>query len=98
MNVALVRMHFAALRLGAALRRHWKRIVLGVACGWLISTVVGAFALVWLESIGVLSPEETTPIAGAVIVWSGMALGGVIAYAARPGRTKPGAGAPSTQG
>jgi hypothetical protein len=83
-NVALARVHVTALRLGWAVRRHWKRIGLGVAGGWLIATVLGAFALVWLESRGVISPTDTAPVVGAGIVWSGMALGGLVAYATRP--------------
>jgi ABC-type Mn2+/Zn2+ transport system permease subunit len=89
MNVVLARAHVVALRLGWALRRHWKRIGLGVACGWVIATVLGAIALVWLETRGVISPDDAAPIVGAAFVWSGMALGGVIAYAVRPRRVEP---------
>ena len=88
MNVALARVHVVALRLGWAVRRHWKRIGLGVACGWLGATVLGAIALVWLEIRGVVSPDGTAPIVGAAFVWCGMALGGVIAYAVRPRRVE----------
>lgn len=86
MNALLTRAHVAGLRLGSALRRHWRRIALGVACGWLLSTVLGAFALVWLETRDVISPHETAPLLGGAMVWSGMVLGGLVAYAARPER------------
>lgn len=86
MSVVLARLHVTGLRLGWAVRRHWKRIGVGVACGWLVATVLGAFALVWLESRGVISPTETAPIVAAGIVWFGMAIGGLTAYAVRPRR------------
>jgi hypothetical protein len=83
MTVLLTRMHVAALCLGGALRRYWKRIAVGALCGWLVSTVLGAFALVGLESRALIS-AETSPLLGAALVWSGIGLGSLIAYASRP--------------
>lgn len=71
-------------RLGGALRRYWRRIALGAACGWFASSVGGAFLLVWLESVGFLRSEGTVAVVGAGLVWSGIALGAVVAYAMRP--------------
>jgi hypothetical protein len=83
MTVLLTRMHVAALCLGGALRRYWKRIAVGALCGWLLSTVLGAFALVGLEVHGSIS-AETSPLLGAALVWSGVGLGSLTAYALRP--------------
>jgi len=83
MTLWLTRMHVATLRLGGALRQYWKRIVVGAASGWLVSTVLGAFALVGLESRALIS-ADTSPLLGAGLVWSGIGLGSLIAYASRP--------------
>lgn len=83
MSVWLRRVHIAMSRLGVALRRYWKRIAVGAALGWLTSTVLGAFALVGLEARDVISPE-TSPLLGAALVWSGIGLGSLVAYASRP--------------
>lgn len=83
MTDLLTRMHVTALRLVGALRRYWKRIAVGALCGWLLSTVLGAFALVGLESRALIS-TETSPLLGAALVWSGVGLGSLIAYASRP--------------
>lgn len=83
MTVLLTRMHVAALCLGGALRRCWKRIAVGALCGWLVSTVLGAFALVGLESRALIS-TETSPLLGAALVWGGIGLGSFIAYGSRP--------------
>ena len=83
MTVLLTRMHVAVLCLGGALRRYWKRIAVGALCGWLLSTVLGAFALVGLEVHGSIS-AETSPLLGAALVWSGVGLGSLTAFALRP--------------
>jgi hypothetical protein len=78
-------MHIVTLRLRVALRRYWKRIAVGAACGWLASTVVGAFVLVGLEMQDVIS-AEASPFVGAALVWSGVGLGSLVGYASRPRR------------
>jgi len=83
MTVLLARAHVTALRFRGSLRQYWKRIVLGAFCGWVASSVLGAFALVWLEVQAQIS-SDTSALLGAAIVWSGTALGGLVAYAARP--------------
>ena len=83
MTVWLTRMHVAMLRLGVTLRRYWKRIAVGAVCGWLVSSVLGAFILVGLEARDLIS-AETSPLLGAALVWGGVGLGSLIAYAARP--------------
>ena len=83
MTVLLMRIHLAALRLGGGVRRYWKRIAVGALCGWLVSTVLGAFALVGLESQALIS-TDTTPLLGAALVWGGIGLGSLIAYGSRP--------------
>lgn len=86
MTAVLVRVHVMLVAFGQGLRRHWKRIAIGAFCGWVASTVLGAFALAWLESQHVLSPDGTTPVVAAALVWAGIALGAVLAYAVRPER------------
>lgn len=83
MTVWLRRLHVATLRLGVALRQYWKRVAVGAVCGWLVSTVLGAFVLVVLETRDVIS-TETSPLLGAALVWSGVGLGSLVAYASRP--------------
>jgi hypothetical protein len=79
-------------RLGGALRQYWRRIALGAACGWFASSVGGAFLLVWLESLGLLRSEGSIAVVGTAVVWSGVAIGGLVAYALRP---QPQAAGPS---
>jgi hypothetical protein len=79
-------MQVQALRLRGALGRYWRRIAVGAFCGWLLSSVLGAFTIVWLEWMTVVSSDEAAALLGAAFVWSGTALGGVLAYAARPQR------------
>jgi hypothetical protein len=83
MTGLLGRMHIATLRLRVALRRYWKRVAVGALCGWLVSTVLGAFVLVGLEMEHVIS-AETSPFVGAALVWSGVGLGSLVGYASRP--------------
>lgn len=84
MTALLARAHVESLRLGAAVRRYWRRLLAGAFCGWVGSSVLGAFAVVWLESVGVVGSEQTSLLLGAAIVWSGIALGALVAYAMRP--------------
>lgn len=81
--VWLTRMHVATLGVRDALRVYWKRIAVGAFCGWLISTVLGAFALVGFESFHLIAADDS-PLLGAAIVWMGIAVGSSVAYVARP--------------
>jgi hypothetical protein len=83
MTVWLRRLHVTTLGLGVALRQYWKRVAVGAFCGWLVSTVLGAFVLVALETRDVIS-AETSPLLGAALVWGGIGLGSLVAYASRP--------------
>jgi hypothetical protein len=84
MTRLLARAHVESIRLRSAVRRYWRRIVLGAVCGWFASSVLGAFGIVWLESIGAVRSEEGVALIGAAIVWSGIGLGALVAYAIRP--------------
>lgn len=83
MTAWLARAHVESLRFGAAVRRYWRRLLAGAFCGWVGSSVLGAFAVVWLESEGIVRSEETALLVGAAIVWSGVGLGALVAYAMR---------------
>jgi len=83
MTVWLTRIHVATLRLGDALRRYWKRIAVGALCGWLISSVLGAFALVGFESVHWITAEDSS-VLGPAIVWMGVGVGACVAYVAKP--------------
>lgn len=72
-----------ARRFSAAVRRYWKRILVGAGIGWVLSVVLGAVALVLLENAGVLS-RSGSDTAGIAIVLGGTALGALCAYAIRP--------------
>jgi hypothetical protein len=87
-NRAAVWSILAVGRLAAALRRHWKRVLLGAFVGWVVAVVGGAVALAALEVLGVVS-RETSDALGIVIVFGGMGLGALISYALKP--TTPGA-------
>jgi hypothetical protein len=87
-NRAAVWSFLAIGRLSAALRRHWKRVLLGAFVGWILASVVGAVALVALEILGLVS-RETSDALGIVVVLGGVGLGALIAYALKP--TPPGA-------
>ena len=84
MTTLLARAHLESVRLGSAVRRYWRRMILGAFCGWIGSSVLGAFGIVWLESLGVLRSEATVALVGAGIVWFGIGLGMIVAYAIRP--------------
>ena len=75
--------HVESARLGGAFRQYWRRIIAGAFCGWVASSLLGAFGIVWLEQQGVVASEGTVGIVGAAIVWSGMGLGAIVAYAMR---------------
>ena len=83
MTVWLTRMYVGALSLKGALRDYWKRIAVGALCGWLITSVVGAFAVVGFESAHLITAEDST-LLGAALVWMGMGVGAMVAYVARP--------------
>ena len=83
MTVWLTRVHISALGARDAVRGYWKRIAVGAFFGWLISTVLGAFALVSFESFHLIAADDS-PLLGAAIVWMGIAVGGAVAYVARP--------------
>ena len=91
MTVWLTRLHVAALRLGDAVRRYWKRIAVGAFCGWLVTSVLGAIALVAFESADLITAEDST-LLGAALVWMGMGVGACVAYVAKPNPADGGAG------
>jgi NADH:ubiquinone oxidoreductase subunit 5 (subunit L)/multisubunit Na+/H+ antiporter MnhA subunit len=73
----------ATLRLRAAIRQHWKRILLGAFVGWIFAVVGGAFALASLEFHRVIG-ETTSDELGIVLVLYGVGIGALNAYALRP--------------
>jgi hypothetical protein len=83
MTIWLARLYVVTLRLGDALRGYWKRIAVGALCGWLISSVLGAFALVGFESAHLIAAEDSMFL-GAAIVWMGVGVGACVAYVAKP--------------
>jgi len=83
MTVWATRIYVATLALRGALREYWKRIAVGALCGWLASTLLGAFALVGLESAKLITAEDST-LLGAAIVWMGVGVGACVAYVAKP--------------
>lgn len=87
MGVVLARVHLTASRLGGALRHHWLRIVLGAICGWFAASVIAAFVLVGLEAGRVVTSDEIAALIAAVLGWSGVGLGAIIAYAMRRPKT-----------
>lgn len=87
MTTLLTRAHLETVRVVSAVRRYWRRMLLGAVCGWFGSSVLGAFAIVWLESVGLLRSEGTVALVGAGIVWFGIGLGMIVAYAIRPQAT-----------
>lgn len=83
MTVWLTRTYVAVLGLKDAVREYWKRIAVGALCGWLITSVLGAIALVGFESAHLITAEDST-LLGAALVWMGMGVGAMVAYVARP--------------
>jgi hypothetical protein len=86
MSVVGTQIYATMHRLGGAFRQYWKRITIGAFFGWLVSTFLAAYALVYLEYLGLISPDQTFPVIGVGLVWSGIALGALVAYAVRPER------------
>jgi len=84
MTTLLARAHVELVLLRGAVRHHWRRLLAGAFCGWVASSVLGAFGIVWLEETGVIRSEETAALLGAAFVWSGIGLGALLAYAVRP--------------
>ena len=76
-------------RLRKAVKRYWRRILVGAFVGWLFSVIGGAFSLASLEFWGVIS-NGTSDSIGIVTVLSGVATGGLIAYADRPAQRPSG--------
>jgi hypothetical protein len=68
------------LRFSAAFRENWRRILAGAFLGWLVSSLVGAVSLAYFAADITLA---TSNLIGAAVVWSGLALGGVLGYATR---------------
>jgi hypothetical protein len=77
----------ASIRLRAAMREHWKRILVGAAIGWVFAVVGGAFALASLEFHHLISPSTSDEV-GIVLVLYGVGLGALNAYALRPATEK----------
>ena len=75
----------ASIRLRAAVRQHWRRILVGAAVGWVFAVVGGAFALASLEFHHLISPSTSDEV-GIVIVLYGVGIGALNAYALRPAR------------
>ena len=73
----------ATVRLQAAVRQHWKRILLGALVGWVFAVVGGAFALASLEFHHLIS-QSTSDELGIVVVLYGVGVGALNAYALRP--------------
>lgn len=87
MTVWLTRLYVATLSLREAVREYWKRIAVGVFCGWLIANVLGALALVAFESAHLIAIEDSNEL-GAALVFMGMGVGGMVAYVAKPQRAE----------
>jgi hypothetical protein len=66
-------------RLRAALREHWRRVLIGAFVGWLYAVVGGAFALASLEFWGAISRSASDEL-GIVIVLAGTGLGALQSY------------------
>jgi uncharacterized YccA/Bax inhibitor family protein len=73
----------ATIRLGQAVREHWRRILLGALIGWVFAVVGGAFALASLEFHHVISPTTSDEL-GIVLVLYCVGIGALNAYALRP--------------
>jgi hypothetical protein len=73
----------ATARLRAAVRLHWRRIVVGAFVGWVFAVVGGAFALASLEFHHLIG-QTTSDELGIVLVLYGVGLGALNAYALRP--------------
>lgn len=83
MMVWFTRIHLATLSVRGALGEYWKRIAIGAFCGWLLSSVLGAFALVASEQAHLITAEDSAFL-GPAVVLMGMGVGGLVAYVAKP--------------
>ena len=63
-----------------ALRRHWRRLLVGAVVGWALASVLGAVVLFLLEPYTELAASQVSAV---VFVFAGIAIGAVAAYAAR---------------
>jgi hypothetical protein len=77
----------AAIRLRAAVRTHWRRILAGAFVGWLFAVIGGAFALASLEFHQLISPATSDEL-GIVLVLYGVGIGALNAYVFRPQPTR----------
>jgi hypothetical protein len=75
----------AASRFRAAVRQHWRRILVGATVGWVFAVVGGAFALASLEFHHVIS-RSTSDDLGIIVVLYCVGIGALNAYALRPVR------------
>ena len=73
----------ASVRLQAAVRNHWKRILVGALVGWVFAVVGGAFALASLEFHHIITPTTSDEL-GIVLVLFCVGVGALNAYALRP--------------
>ena len=80
---ALLWPFLAMNRFGEALRRHWKRILLGAFTGWVVAVVGGAVTLAALEALGIVSRRASDAL-GIAVVLGGVGIGALIAYAVKP--------------
>src|SRR5262245_38025931 len=80
-----VRIRVELSRLTGALRRYWKRILVGAFVGGVVSILAAALVLAWLEVHGVVS-KATADDFGPIIVYCGIGIGALNAYVFRPER------------
>ena len=73
----------AVTRFRAAVRQHWRRILLGAVVGWVFAVIGGAFALASLEFHHLISPSTSDDL-GIVLVLYCVGIGALNAYALRP--------------
>ena len=69
-----------------SLSKHWKRILVGCAIGWVVAMISGAFLLFGLEKYTGLS-LTTLNLLGFAYAWFIIALGGVVSYSLRKKQT-----------
>ena len=72
----------ASDRFRRAIRRYWRRILVGAFVGWIFATIGGAFALASLEFWGFVSMQTSDEL-GIATVLAGVGLGALIAYSGR---------------
>ncbi len=78
----------ASARLVEAVRRHWRRILVGAFVGWVLAVVGGATALAALETLGVVSRATSDSLAIATVL-AGIGLGALAGNALKPERQHP---------